>query len=106
MIGQGLATHINLNAEKLRKEFVNHEGKERIEVKVEKIDFSDDEFTKYVFDEFSKEIDKRIKKEVYDVVIDDTSVATHTTKIVSQLNLMDCMKTYFEYIMQCICGFP
>ena len=31
MIGQGLATHINLNAEKLRKEFVNHEGKERIE---------------------------------------------------------------------------
>ena len=39
LIGQGLSTHINLNAEKLRKHFVNHEGKKTIEVKVNKIDF-------------------------------------------------------------------
>ena len=32
LIGQGLATHINQNGEKLRKEFVDHEGKELIKV--------------------------------------------------------------------------
>ena len=106
LIGQGLATHINQNGEKLRKEFVDHEGKQLIKIKVDKIDFADEEFSKFVFDEFAKEINKRVKKEIHDVIIDDTSVATHTTKIVSQLNLMDSMKTYFEYMMQCICGFP
>ena len=33
LIGQGLGKHINENAEKLRKYFVNHEGKEKIEIR-------------------------------------------------------------------------
>lgn len=60
----------------------------------------------YIFEEFSTQIRNKIKKDIYDVVIDDTSVATPTTKIVSELNLMDSMQRYFEYIMRCICGFP
>jgi len=105
-IGQGLSHHINEHAEELRSNFVNHEGKEVIEIRRDHYvlgglnDWSD------VFPEFAKEIKKRVKSDIYDVVVDETSVGTANSKIVSELTLMDCMKQYYEYTVSTMCGIP
>jgi len=106
LIGQGLGRHINQNAEGLRKYFVEHEGKEVIRI-------FRDEFVKgrqndwsTVFGEFADEIKKRVKTDIYDVIIDDTSVATPTTRIVSEITLMGAMKEYFDLRVKTRCGIP
>jgi len=106
MIGQGLAYHINSNAEKLRKHFVDHEGKEDIKIRRDDLRLGEDCDWSTMFGDFSQEIKKRVKANVYDVVIDDTSVATPLTRIVSEIILMDCFKAYYNYITMEGCGFP
>jgi len=106
LIGQGLGRHIEKHAEKLREHFVSHQGKEMITI-------SRDEFVKgqnndwsTVFGEFADEIKRRVKADVHGVIIDDTSVATPTTRIVSEITLMDAMKSYFDYTVMTKCGIP
>jgi hypothetical protein len=106
LLGQGLGRHIEKHAEELREYFVSHEGKEEIViesgafVKGQKNDWS------AVFGGFGEEIKKRVKTDIYDIVIDDTSVATPTSRIVSEITLIDCMKSYFDYTVATRCGFP
>lgn len=106
LIGQGLGKHIDQNAEKLRKHFVNHEGKEMIEIRRDDFVMGQQNDWSTVFGEFAEEIKKRVKADVYDVVIDDTSVATPTSRIVSEITLMDCMKSYFKFGWSTYCGIP
>lgn len=106
LIAQGLSIHINKYAEELRQYFVNHSGKEKIEiyrgnfVKGQQNDWST------IFEEFGNEIKKKVKTDIYDVIVDDTSVATPTSRIASEITLMDSMKSYFDYVVMTECGFP
>ena len=105
-IGQALAHHINQNAEKLRKNFVDHEGQADIIVQRMDISLGGNSDWSTVFEDFSKEIKKRVKNDIYDVVIDDTSGATPITKIVSEITLMNSMKNYFRFVLKGGCGLP
>jgi len=104
MIGQGLSTHISVHSEELREHFVDFQGKEKIVIlrpdliPGEKNDWST------VFGEFSEEIRERVKTDFYDVLIDDTSVATEISKIVTEITMMETYKHYFDYVVQG-CGF-
>jgi len=106
MIGQGIAKHMEVNAEELRSQFVDFEGKK--EIIIERLDLvpglENDWST--VFEEFSVEIQKHVKTDLYDVLIDDTSVATKISKIVSEIAIMDAYKQYLEFIVRMGCGFP
>jgi len=106
LIGQGLSQHIEANFDKLRHYFVNHEGKERI--KVHRDDFIKGQQNDWstLFEDFAEEIKKRVKSDIYEVIIDDTSVATPTTRIVSQITLMEAMKSYFDYQVISECRIP
>lgn len=106
LIGQGLSRHINNNVEELRDQFVDFEGKETIEIRRDQFVMGQQNDWSTVFGEFADEIKKRIKADIYDIVIDDTSVATPTTRIVSEITLMDSMKGYFEYMVTTLCGIP
>jgi len=106
LIGQGLGRHIGANAEKLRDYFVTHEGKEKIVVRRDQFVKGEQNDWSTVFGEFAEEIKKRVKADVYGVVIDDTSVATPTTRIVSEITLMNAMKNYFDPDMMTLCGIP
>ena len=106
MIGEGLARHIENNSEELREQFVDHKGKEKIEIRRDEFIRGQQNDWSTVFGEFAEEIKKRIKTNIYDVVVDDTSVATPTTRIVSEFTLMDAMKNYFDYQVTTICGIP
>jgi len=107
MIAQGLAKHLEKYAEELRPQFVNHEGKEIIEIcRGDLIPGRDDNDWSTVFGQFTDEIKKRVKTDLYDVMIDDTSVATKLSRISSEIAIMDTYKQYFEYVVKFICGIP
>jgi len=106
LIAQGLGRHINKHAEKLRKHFVDHEGQEIISITRNEFVKGQQNDWSTVFGEFADEIKKRVKTDIYKVIIDDTSVATPMTKIVSEITLMDAMKSYFKYSCKSHCGIP
>merc|ERR1719230_1205284 len=93
-IAQGLANHVDQNAETLRSAFVTHDGKE--DIVIERPDFikgSPDNDWEGVFPEFSEKIREK-------------TVAGTTERIVSHITLMDTVQHYFTYSMACGCGFP
>jgi len=106
LIGQGLGQHVKQNAEKLRYHFVDFEGKEKIIV--QRNEFIKGQLNDWstVFEEFSGKVKERVKTDIHHVIIDDTSVATPTTRIVSQVTLMEAMEAYFYYGAMTKCGIP
>ncbi len=106
LIGQGLGRHMDKHAEKLRKHFVEHESKKEIVVRRDEFVMGSQNDWSTVFGEFADNIKERVKTDFYDVIVDDTSVATKTSRIVSEIALMDCMKSYFDYVVMTLCGIP
>lgn len=105
-IAQGFANHVNANAESLRKQFVQHEGKEII--RIECPDFvkgSDKNSWENVFPQFSDRIAEHIGKK-RDLIVSDFSTTNQIEKIASEIVLMDAMKQYFDYRCRTCCGIP
>lgn len=106
VIAQGFATHVNLNAEKLRDRFVKHEGQELIRVRR-------DEFVKGspsnnwqgCFAEFSDQIRDRIGKQ-RDLIVSDFSTTGAVELAASEVILMGALKGYFKYEVYTRCGIP
>lgn len=106
-IAQGLARHIEANAEALRYKFVEHEGKQKITI-------SADDFVKgsaennwpRVFGQFSEELRVRIVPKRHDLIISNFSTTTPTHLVASEVVLMDALSSYFEYGITTACGFP
>jgi len=105
-ISGGLATHINLNAEKLRKKFVDFEGKKKIIVRRDHfVKGSPDNDWEGCFDEFSDKISDYIGKK-RDLIVCNFSTTGVLEKAASEVVLMDAMQNYFDYICRTLCGFP
>mgnify|MGYP002845549692 CR=1 FL=1 len=106
-IAQGLANHVDQNAEKLRSAFVNHEGKELINI--ERPDFvkgSPHNDWAGVFPEFSAKIREKTVAGTTELIENDFSTTGPAERIVSHITLMDTVQHYFTYTMSCGCGFP
>lgn len=106
-IAQGFANHVNVNSNKLRKQFVAHEGKQIL--KVEKIFNKNDSDNRGVwqeiFTEFSNQLSEYIGKK-RDLIVSNFSTTSPITKAASEVVLMDSMKTYFKYAVMTMCGIP
>ena len=104
---QGFAKHVNENAEKLRKMFVKHEGKEKIQIRR-------DDFVKgnpqnpwlEVFDEFSDKIKDHIGDATMKFIKPEFSTTGDLERAVASITLMDSMQSYFEYECYTLCGIP
>ncbi|MCZ2224352.1 MAG: DUF4419 domain-containing protein [Chitinophagales bacterium] len=106
IIAQGLAKHIELNSETLRHKFVNFEGKQTIIVDNNFLRLYDETSPwEDVFPMFSEKISEYIGKK-RDLIECDFTTTDAKTKLVSQIVLMDTMKTYFDYRVRTLCGIP
>jgi hypothetical protein len=106
-IAQGLANHVDQNAEALRTQFVCHEGKK--ELVIERPSFvkgSSANDWPGVFPEFSAQIKEHTVEGTVDLIENDFSTTGPVEKIVSHITLMDVVQHYFSYSMCCGCGFP
>ena len=104
---QGLASHVNANAEELRHHFVAHEGKKLIEIKR-------DEFRRGnpnndwegAFAEFSDKMRGHIGATTHDLIASGYSTTGPTEQAAMNVAMMDAMQSYFSYAMTTSCGFP
>jgi len=108
LINQGFARHITNNAEKFRKDFVDFEGKKTLEVWTTEIMIGNPKSNwESVFPQFSKQIKDFTGKELVDTLTSDFSTTTITSKIASQITIMESVKAYFDYRLIYIgCGIP
>ena len=106
-IAQGLAYHVNENAEALRKFFVKHKGKKELEVRR-------DDFVKgspsnpwpEVFALFTDQIRQHVGENVHDLLLPNFSTTGPVEKAAAQVVLMDTFKAYFTYMCCSMCGIP
>jgi len=103
-----IATKIDscANEESVNKYFRNgKEGKETITIQVDSFSIYDTNYN-YLFNQFSKEIDKRIEVKNYvSTISSDFSTSTPDQLIGSQITIMKSFQKYFDYEMMIMgCG--
>ena len=104
---QGLANHVDQNAEALRSKFVEHEGKQ--EIVIDRPGFvkgSAHNDWEGVFPEFEAKIGAHVGAETVDALRSSFSTTGPAARVASVVALMDTVQHYFEYTMRCGCGFP
>lgn len=98
---------VNKDPETYRDTFVDHQGKEKIEIKNDDLimDIVNPAITtewQSVFPIFEQKMNDKMKIEINRKF----STTTLTHYIVSQILVMDNMKNYFDYSVETMCGFP
>lgn len=105
-IAQGLSLHITNNAEELRHQFVNHEGKQHIEIFENSfVKGSPDNDWSHAFGQFSDKIADYIGKK-RDLIVGNYTTTTPTDRAAGEIILMEAMSKYFSYGMTTMCGIP
>jgi hypothetical protein len=106
MIIQGVANHINAHAEELRPQLVSHPGK--FTIKVRRDDFvkgSPENPWSEVFEEFSVQIRDHVGASI-EQFIPSFSTTGPVERAAAEVVLLDAMQSYFEYVVQTLCGIP
>jgi hypothetical protein len=106
MIIQGVANHINANADALRSRFVCHEG--RVQISVRRDDFvkgSPENPWVEAIDEFTCKVEEHIGSE-FDLFLPSFSTTGPVEKAAAGVVLLDAMQSYFTYDMETFCGIP
>ena len=105
-ISNAVAIHINLNAEKLRKTFVKHEGKKDIELVRPDFNLNKENPWNEVIEDLSDKIIENTSENVIGLLQADFTTTTEVSRLVSQIVIMDSMQNYFKYIIKGGCGIP
>jgi hypothetical protein len=106
MICQGVANHINANAEELRPRIVSHAGKVTIDVRR-------DDFVKGspenpwadAIEEFTGKVQEHIGS-AYDLFQPTFTTTGPVERAAAGIVLLDAMRSYFTYDMLSLCGIP
>mmetsp|Transcript_3673 Transcript_3673/g.8147 ORF Transcript_3673/g.8147 Transcript_3673/m.8147 type:complete len:517 (+) Transcript_3673:142-1692(+) len=115
LLSYAFAKHIDAHAEELRGNFVQHQGKKRLEVNADHmvmsggnlaIGSSPKEWEDTIFPDFSRQIREHIGDKVHSVIASDFTTTTNTSRAAHEITLMAAMKNYFSYGMCTMCGIP
>jgi hypothetical protein len=107
LIVQGVAEHVNANADQLRPMLVQHQGK--ILIEVERHDLvrgRPNQPWPEVVAEFAAKIREYIGDETSDLFVPRFSTTGKNEKIACQIALMNTVGQYFSYDLKTICGIP
>ena len=107
LILQAVAIHVEKNANKLRKKYVNHNGKMQLTVQRDGFKLgSDQNDWEGVVEEFVQQIDANSVKDTVQLFDCDFSGSTMMEKICAKVTIMDICKAYYGYCCVTSCGFP
>jgi len=108
LISQGFSRHIANNAEEFRKDIVSFKDKKTLTIIAEDIELGNRKSTwEAVFPQFTNQISDYTGKELTNVLTADFTTTTPTTKIVSEITIMETVKAYFNYkVIMVGCGIP
>jgi len=102
-IEQGFAHHVAENAETLRPRLVRHQGTCVLTTIVPELSLSNFVFA---ISDLSRQIRAATDPVLHETLICDFSTSTQAIRTASEVVLMDCYSSYFEYQMMCLCGIP
>jgi hypothetical protein len=118
LITQGMAQHINRNAESMRDKLVYHKDKITLVVKTDQYLLGKDDIGvnpnhvkpvdwTLIFDEFVRQMKENTKGDIVSRLCAEFSTTTVDSRIASQITIMNAMQPYFDYVVQRIsCGIP
>ncbi len=105
-LAQGLAQHIKLNADSLRRDLVRHRGKMKLTATMVSAETRDAEFWRDVVDRLTTKIREHADAELVDLVCCTFSTTGPVERTASQVVLMDAVSPFFKYAIYLICGIP
>ena len=106
LICQGFSQHVNANAEELRDQIVDFDGKMTLvaagnEENIKQINWEN------AIPQFTQQIKENTKGDIAETIMADFSTTTPTELIATEVTLMETVKNYFEYIyIMSGCGIP
>lgn len=107
VILQGLASHVNANAEALRRHFVAHDGKVLVEIRRDRFRKGDpNNDWEGAFAEFSAKMRPHIGAQTHDLIASPFATTGPVEQAAMNVALMDAMQSYFVFGMTTACGFP
>jgi hypothetical protein len=110
LVAQGVATHVDLNSEEVRHNWVPHEGKKTLEVICDEFSLDGpNDWASVVSgkeDSFSQLIGKSTVPGVAEELAPAFSDTTPVEDIAQKIVVMDICKHYFDFKMSTCCGFP
>eukprot|EP01083_Nonionella_stella_P013084 36911_1 len=104
LVLQGVAVHVDQNAEKLRSKYVKHDGKKTLEIEIS-ANPPHEEWVSVV-EGFVAQIDKNTVKDTCELFDCDFTCSTITEKLAAKITVMDICKNYFDFRCSTCCGFP
>jgi hypothetical protein len=104
VIAQGFGHHVAENSEALRHRLVRHQGRRELVTSVYD-DLSLASFESAIA-AFSSQIREATDPVLYETLVCDFSTTTPAIRTASEVALMDCFSSYFDYSMRCVCGIP
>ena len=103
LIVQAFSNHVNANSEKLRKYFINFDGKKELVVNYNDIAFIDQIKRKHLED-FSEQINEQMKEylgdEIFQILTPNFSTTTYDSSLICKISIMGAFKKYFDYKMR------
>lgn len=102
-ISQGFSNHINANSEELRARFVRHQGKRKLTVETMSIS---QEVWSEVVPQFVNGMVQDVGPGIANLFENSFSTTDDTSRLASQMIMMDAFQEYFEFELMCICGIP
>ncbi len=110
LISQTFGRYVNQNAEQLRSKIVKHDGVKELTI-VSNFDLlgggASATAWNTMLNGFSKQIEYNTQGNIAKVMTCDFSTSTLTSRIASQITLMEAVKQYFRYeVRYSICGIP
>lgn len=105
-----IATHVKQNSKKYRKLFTSSENKENMIVYAN--DFIYDKDNLYdndwgrAINKFRDEINKKVPKDIQDLMLIDFSTSTDTTRLSILSIFMDSIQNYYTFTVKTRCGIP
>jgi hypothetical protein len=107
LVAQGLANHVNANAEELRSRFVSHSGKFTLSVRRDDfIKGSPENPWPEVFSEFSERLREHLGAETHDLLLPSFSTTGAVERAAAEVVLLDAVQSYFSYEFATACGIP
>ena len=108
LISQGIATHINENAEQLRNRLVDFDGQKTIVIRYIGEDLMKrEDYWEWIIPAFSDSIDKNMKAQFSDLMVCNFTTTGLVERISSQITMMESVKKFFKYeVIGQGCGIP
>ena len=105
LIRQGVAKHIDANAEEMRTSIVDFQGKKKLKIDMtnKKFDPKNKAFWEIVTQKLVDSIKNNVKKTVNDPLFSTTG---NIEKMVFQIATLESMSSYFDYNVNILCGIP